>query len=219
MVNGRDFHGEWSRCLLWMVEIFLVNAQDFHDEWSRFSWWMVEIFMVNGWDFCNERSRFLWQTVLIFMMNGKGFYHERSRFSWWQVQNCLLLQLKTWSAREASRHSPVMDDCSTISHKCYPYLPSRWVLLFVSGVGGRNEHAGWMNLRLYLFASGFNQRNEGGKWVQDFLLLTQKFESFSPVFSRTDATLGDSCVTWEHLRIFWEMKSLQGCSNTLWLGI
>ena len=143
-VNGRDFHGKWSRFSWWMVEMFIVNGWDFLGECSRFSWWMVKIFMVNGRDFHGERLRFLWWTVEIFMMNGKVFYHERSRFSWWQVQNCLLLQLKTWSAREASRHSPVMDNCSTISHKCYPYLPSRWVLLFVSGVGGRNEHAGWI---------------------------------------------------------------------------
>ena len=30
----------------------------------------------------------------------------------------LLLQLKSWSARGASRHSAFMDNCPTISHTC-----------------------------------------------------------------------------------------------------
>ena len=30
----------------------------------------------------------------------------------------------------------------TISHTCYPFLPSRWVLLFVPGVAEQNKEAG-----------------------------------------------------------------------------
>ena len=38
---------------------------------------------------------------------------------------CLSLQLKSCSAREASRHPAFMGNCPTFSHMCYPYLPSR----------------------------------------------------------------------------------------------
>ena len=38
---------------------------------------------------------------------------------------CLLLRLKSWGVRGASRHSSFMGNCPTISHTCQPYLPSR----------------------------------------------------------------------------------------------
>ena len=38
---------------------------------------------------------------------------------------CLLLRLKSGSARETSRHSAFMGNCPTITHTCSPYLPSR----------------------------------------------------------------------------------------------
>ena len=38
---------------------------------------------------------------------------------------CLLLWLKSRSARGASRHLAFIKNCPTISHTCLPYLPSR----------------------------------------------------------------------------------------------
>ena len=52
---------------------------------------------------------------------------------------CLLLQLKSRSAREASRHLAFIGNCPNISHTCQPYLPCRRVLLFVSGVTEQNK--------------------------------------------------------------------------------
>ena len=94
MLNGRDFHDEWSRFSCWTIEIFMMNGRDFHDERSRFSCWLkkrdfhveqsrfscwhVEIFMLTGRDFHDQRSRFSW-TVEIFMMTGRDFHDERSR--------------------------------------------------------------------------------------------------------------------------------------------
>ena len=63
------------------------------------------------------------------------FFVER----WMQ---CLLLRLKSRSAREASHHAAFMGNCPTVSHTCYIYLPSRLVFLSVPGVAERNEHTG-----------------------------------------------------------------------------
>ena len=49
---------------------------------------------------------------------------------------------KYLSVSGASCHPAFMDNCNTISHTCYPYLPSGWVHPFVSGVTKRNEDAG-----------------------------------------------------------------------------
>ena len=38
---------------------------------------------------------------------------------------CLLFRLKSWSARETSRHPAFMGHCPTISHTCQLYLPNR----------------------------------------------------------------------------------------------
>ena len=38
---------------------------------------------------------------------------------------CLLLRLKSWRARGASRPPAFIGNCPTVSHKCQPYLPSR----------------------------------------------------------------------------------------------
>ena len=38
---------------------------------------------------------------------------------------CLLLRLKSRSTKGASTHPAFMGNCSTINHKCYPYLPRR----------------------------------------------------------------------------------------------
>ena len=55
---------------------------------------------------------------------------------------CLLLWLKSRSARGASHHSAFMENCRTINHSCQPYLPNTRVSLFVPGVTEQNEDAG-----------------------------------------------------------------------------
>ena len=55
---------------------------------------------------------------------------------------CLLLRLKSRSARETSPHADFMGNCLTVSNTCLLYLPRRWIFLFVPGVTERNEHAG-----------------------------------------------------------------------------
>ena len=75
----------------------------------------------------------------------------------------LFLWLKSQNKRGASPNSAFIGNCLTISHTCWPYLRSRWVLLFISGV---------------------NQGNERGQWDQDFSVLLQGFGSFHTVFSQ-----------------------------------
>ena len=53
---------------------------------------------------------------------------------------CLLLGLKSRSAREASHHADFKGNCTTVSHTCLLYLPSRLVFVFVSSLAERNEH-------------------------------------------------------------------------------
>ena len=84
---------------------------------------------------------------------------------------CLLLRLKSWSAREA-----FMGNCPTVSHTCILYLPRRWVSFLVPGVADRNHHAGWIEGFIFLFM-GLITWNGELRWVQDFLLLPQGFES------------------------------------------
>ena len=96
---------------------------------------------------------------------------------------CLLLQLKSWSAREVSCHQAFVSHCPTISHTCEPYLSSRWVLLFISGVAEWNKEAGCIQGFIFLFLvlirwNELSRWNKDGRWVQDILLLPQGFESF-----------------------------------------
>ena len=60
--------------LLWTVEIIMMNGRDFHVEWSRFSCWTVEIFLLNGRDFHYERSRFSGWQVKIYRIKDPGFF-------------------------------------------------------------------------------------------------------------------------------------------------
>ena len=78
---------------------------------------------------------------------------------------CLLLRLKSQSAREACHQTAFMGICLTISHKCKHHLPIRWVFLLIPVVAERNKEAGWIFLFLVLILW-----NEKGMWVQDFLL-------------------------------------------------
>ena len=90
-----------------------------------------------------------------------------------EVNECLLLQLKFWSQREASRHADFMGNCLTVSHTYLLYLP-RWIFLFVPDVAEWNEHTG----RIYTFFLVLIRWNEKKRWFQDFIPLPQKFESF-----------------------------------------
>ena len=55
---------------------------------------------------------------------------------------CLLLQLKSHSVREASCQPNFIGNWLTVSHTCLLYLPRKEVFLFVPGVAEQNEHAG-----------------------------------------------------------------------------
>ena len=55
---------------------------------------------------------------------------------------CLLLRLKSQSARKASRHADFIGNCLTVSHTNLLYLLWRLLFVFVSGVAERNKHAG-----------------------------------------------------------------------------
>ena len=94
---------------------------------------------------------------------------------WWM--QCLWLQLKSRSAREASRQANFIGNWLTVSHTCLLYLPRKWVF-FVPGVAERNEHAGWNESFIFLFLV-LIRWNEEGRWGQDLLLLPQGFESLS----------------------------------------
>ena len=52
-----------------------------------------------------------------------------------------MLWLKSRSARGASIHRAFIGNCPTISHKCQPLFPRRWVLLFVSGEAEQDKNA------------------------------------------------------------------------------
>ena len=57
---------------------------------------------------------------------------------------CLLLQIKFESLREASHHVDFMGNCqATVTHTSLLYLPRRWVF-FSSWLAERNEHADWI---------------------------------------------------------------------------
>ena len=68
---------------------------------------------------------------------------------------CLLLRLKSRSAREASRHAGVMGTCLTVSHTRFLYLPERWV--FVCSWCSWTKWARWVNVKFSHSLSGFNQ--------------------------------------------------------------
>ena len=59
-----------------------------------------------------------------------------------EVDAILITWLKSQSSREASHHLAYIGNCRTISHMRQPYLPYRWVLLFVPGVAEQNVDAG-----------------------------------------------------------------------------
>ena len=124
MTNGWDFIKvveilfQTVEILLQTVKIFMMNGRESHVEQSRFSFWMVQIFMLNSQDFHVKRSRFSWRALEIFMLSGWDFYVERSRFLWWEIQDCLIPQLKSHSTKGASRHPSFLENCSTISHTC-----------------------------------------------------------------------------------------------------
>ena len=87
----------------------------------------------------------------------------------------------------------------TISHKCWPYLPSRWVPFFVSAVPSLRpiqHRAGWRNI---LWCGVFVDDKADVGW---FLL-------------GFDATLDAGCGFREHLQSLREVNGLQHCSKTL----
>ena len=47
-----------------------------------------------------------------------------------EVNVMFFFRLKSWSAREASRHVDFMGNCLTVSHTFLLYLPRIWVLSF-----------------------------------------------------------------------------------------
>ena len=75
-----------------------------------------------------------------------------------------MLWLKSWSTREAFCYPAFMGNHLNISHTCYTYLPSRWIILFVPNVAEQNQ-------RLIRW-------NEEGRRVQDFPLLPQRLDRF-----------------------------------------
>ena len=57
-----------------------------------------------------------------------------------------------------------MGNCPTISHTCYSYLPSRWVLyVFVPGVTQGNEDEGWVHDFILLVFFSCKSRELGGR--------------------------------------------------------
>ena len=65
-------------------------------------------------------------------------------------------------------------------------LTNRWVFLFVPGIAERNEHPGRIYGFIFLFLVLISW-NEEGRWVRDFLLLPQRFESFTSDLQRVRA--------------------------------
>ena len=59
-----------------------------------------------------------------------------------KFQRWLLLWLNIWSAKGAPLHPAFIGNCPTISHMFQPYVTSRGILLFVSGVTRQDENAG-----------------------------------------------------------------------------
>ena len=47
-----------------------------------------------------------------------------------------------FNVRETSCHPYFKDNCPTICHKCWPFIPSRQVHLFVSSFTKKNEDTG-----------------------------------------------------------------------------
>ena len=90
----------------------------------------------------------------------------------------LVLRLKFSSAKGASFHPAFIGNCPTISHMFWPYMTSRWVLLFVLMLLKKMRTLGESEV------SGVNQGNEGGRWVEYFLVLPQGCGNFRSVFSR-----------------------------------
>ena len=56
----------------------------------------------------------------------------------------LIMSAKSGSMRGTSRYPVFMSNCLTISHTCYPYLPSTGIHIFVSGVTEKNEDVKWI---------------------------------------------------------------------------
>ena len=81
---------------------------------------------------------------------------------------CLLLQLKSRSVREASWLANVIGNWLTVSHTCLLYLPRKEVFLFWVG---KSEV-----LSFFLVLIRWNDQ---GRWDQELLLLPQRFESLS----------------------------------------
>ena len=91
--------------------------------------------------------------------NRLSFFVER----WMQ---CLLLGLKSQSAREAaSRHPAYMGNCLIISHTCQPDLSSRQALRFVPSVAERIENTECEFKVLFFLFLVLIRWNEEGRWV------------------------------------------------------
>ena len=60
------------------------------------------------------------------------------------------------------------DNCLTTSHASYPYLPCKWIHLFVPGVNEGNDNAGWIESFIFFVSCG----NQGG--------LSPRFPSVTP---------------------------------------
>ena len=105
---------------------------------------------------------------------------------------CLLLRLKSRSARKAFRHADFMGNCLTVSHKCLLYLPRRWVFLFVPGVAERHEHAGLIQNYLFLFLVLIIW-NEEGRWFQDFFCYPRGLRASSWTYRKRGGVTSRVC--------------------------
>ena len=127
---------------------------------------LIRIFRVQCW-----WSLFLfWLEISVWGKTGPKSQNCQFKL---KFRKYLLFRLKFYSAKGASLHQAFMGNCPTISHMFSPYVTSRSVLLFVSGVTEQNESK----------VSAVNQGNEGGRWVEDFLGLPQGFGNFPSIFS------------------------------------
>ena len=160
------YNTSFDQCFTWSIE-------------RRFSQKLRFISMMNGQDFITNR---------------REFHERRSRFSSWQAQiliiigsgfHCLLLRLKSRSARGACHHPAFMGNCPAISRMCYAYLPSRRVFLFVPGVAEQNEDTEWIDCFIFWFLVLIHGiREEGESKIYLYYSDSQRFGSFPSVFSR-----------------------------------